>query len=131
MILPQETNAEVMINFYKFVASTKKFVADCAENYTPGVRCTDDERILGLCGKCCFKQYITNKQSNVGLNVHASADKIFFDPVSSKIYARASADIPGLPEYTQAAMDLIQRILETNRNINTDNITSLFFLSKH
>ena len=70
-----------------------------------------------------FQTIHPNKQSNVGLNVHASADRISFYSVSSKIKAKVSADIPGLPEYTQAAMNLIQRILETNRNINTDNIT--------
>ena len=99
----------------------ERFITSCEENYTPGIGCTADESLLGFRGRCGFKKYIPNKPSKYGIKVYVLADSQSFYSVSSKIYARAGTHAPGLPIPTQAVLDLIHPISETNRNITTDN----------
>ena len=94
------------------------FVAACAQNFTPGVGCTVDERLLGFRGRCSFKQNIPSKYC---IKVYLLADSKSFYSVSSKIYAGEGTHVPGLPVPNHALMDLIQPISGTNRNITTDN----------
>ena len=109
----------------------EKFVAACAENYAPGVGCTVDQSLLGLRGRCSFKQCISNKPSKYSIKEYVLADHKPFYSISSKIYVGAGTRIPGLPVPTSAVMDVIQPISGTNKNLTTDDYYTSIFLAEN
>ena len=58
------------------------------------------------------------------------ADSQSFYSVSSKIYPGAGTHTPGSPVSTQAVLDLIHPIIDTNKNITTDNYDISLSLAK-
>lgn len=106
-------------------------------NYSIGANATIDEMLLAFRGRCSFKMYIPSKPNKYGLKMQCLADSKTHYVLNTYLYCGKNSDGLTLTEEEkkhpvplQACLRLCQPILNSNRNITTDNwYTSMELIS--
>lgn len=104
------------------------FNKNAQANYSIGAYATIDEMLVGFRGRCAFKMYIPSKPNKYGLKMQCLADAKTHYVYNTYLYCGKNTDGLTLtdeekkqPIPVQACLRLCQPILNTNRNITTDN----------
>ncbi|XP_055918547.1 piggyBac transposable element-derived protein 4-like [Eupeodes corollae] len=97
-------------------------------NYSIGANATIDEMLVGFRGRCAFKMYIPSKPNKYGLKMQCLADSKTHYALNTYLYCGKNSDGLTLtaeerkfPIPVQACVRLCKPILNSNRNITTDN----------
>lgn len=104
------------------------FNKNAQENYSIGANATIDEMLVAFRGRCKFKMYIPSKPNKYGLKMQCLADSKTHYAFNTYLYCGKNTEGLTLTEEekkypipTQACLRLCKPILNSNRNITTDN----------
>lgn len=99
------------------------FIVNCNHFYCAGEQLTIDEKLEAYRGRCSFVQYIPNKPAKYGIKIFALVDSRSYYTLNLEIYCGRQPEGPY--EVSNAAMDVVDRLIEkyknSNRNLTTDN----------
>ena len=99
------------------------FIVNCKHFYCAGEQLTIDEKLEAYRGRCSFVQYIPNKPAKYGIKIFALVDSRSYYMLNLEIYCGKQPEGPY--EVSNAAMDIVDRLIEeyknSNRNLTTDN----------
>uniref|UniRef100_A0A1B6M803 PiggyBac transposable element-derived protein domain-containing protein n=1 Tax=Graphocephala atropunctata TaxID=36148 RepID=A0A1B6M803_9HEMI len=101
----------------------ERFVTKCDEAYSISEYATIDEMLEAFRGHCKFRVYIPNKPAKYGLKVYALVDARTFYTSKMEVYPAQQPQGPFFlsNDASSVVKRLIQPIVNTGRNVTTDN----------
>ena len=97
------------------------FIQRCRSSYNPSENCTVDEQLVGFRGRCPFRMYIPSKPARYGIKIWWIADSTSHYAYNAQIYVRRIGNLPEVGQGQRVVEDLARPLMNTGRNVTTDN----------
>ena len=106
------------------------FSANCRSSYRCGPSVTIDEQLVTFHGNCRFRVYIPTKPGKYGMKVWIMADSETFYCGDLQLYAGRVGSQQDVGQGSRVVLDLSTSIVNTGRNITTDNFFTSYRLAQ-